>query len=322
MSEVDYTAVKNDRRQKPRPVPICIYHANCNDGFAAAWVVWDYYKAGVEMVPMSYGETLANDPIGRKVIIVDFSFPRDYLKHIAERAERVVLLDHHATAIENLSGLTLEEDNIELVLDKERSGAMLAWDYFHSLPAPSLIEHIQDRDLWKFAYSNTKAIHAGLSLYPKDFHVWDEFMTSDAAFSVLLTEGNMILQAQEANVQAILEVSKGMTMEIGDYIVPAANCPGFLASDVGNLLSVGSPFSVTYYDSAKGRHYSLRSDSKSSSSVDVSKVAEAYGGGGHKHAAGFTLSLNIQKAVEIVALQQIRKMESTKEDNNEPERIG
>jgi nanoRNase/pAp phosphatase (c-di-AMP/oligoRNAs hydrolase) len=58
------------------------------------------------------------------------------------------------------------------------------------------------------------------------------------------------------------------------------------ASDAGNILSEGRAFAATYYDTDKSRVFSLRS---SKGGVDVGEVAKLFGGGGHKHAAGFSV---------------------------------
>lgn len=46
-------------------------------------------------------------------------------------AKRVVVLDHHKTAYEQLQGVELPP-NVELHMDMHRSGAMIALDYFTS----------------------------------------------------------------------------------------------------------------------------------------------------------------------------------------------
>jgi len=77
-------------------------------------------------------------------------------------------------------------------------------------------------------------------------------------------------------------------MTIGGYDVPVANLPYIFASEGGNILCRGEPFSASYFDAADGtRSFSLRSDKDDPNAVDVSQVALAFGGGGHKNAAGF-----------------------------------
>lgn len=50
----------------------------------------------------------------------------------------------------------------------------------------------------------------------------------------------------------------------------------------------GEPFAACYMDDPSGRTFSLRS---AEDGVDVSEIAKRYGGGGHKHAAGFKVAI-------------------------------
>ena len=67
------------------------------------------------------------------------------------------------------------------------------------------------------------------------------------------------------------------------------NCPGAIASDLLGLLAKGCPFAAGYQDVGTKRNWSLRSTDEG---VDVSKIAEKLGGGGHRNAAGFSITLD------------------------------
>ena len=64
---------------------ICIYHANCADGFTAAWAVRQALGSGVEFVPAGYGDE-PPDVDDADVVIVDFSYPRAVLERMAKWA--------------------------------------------------------------------------------------------------------------------------------------------------------------------------------------------------------------------------------------------
>jgi nanoRNase/pAp phosphatase (c-di-AMP/oligoRNAs hydrolase) len=58
-----------------------------------------------------------------------------------------------------------------------------------------------------------------------------------------------------------------------------------LFSEVAGELAKDRPFGACYFDRADGkRQWSLRSRN---GGVDVSEIAKAHGGGGHRNAAGF-----------------------------------
>ncbi len=259
---------------------ICIYHKDCSDGFGAAWVVNKALNGFVELHPASYGD---EPPCvrGRDVVMVDFSYKRDVIDEMARQCKSLLILDHHKTAEADLDGV-FDHPKVSGVFDMDRSGAMLAWDwYYHTIP-PMLIRHIQDRDLWRFDLPCTREVMASVFSYPQEIEIWNKLMREDQQ-GALYREGFAILRAHDENLRQSVEASKRRTF-IGDYEVPVANVPYYMASDAGHMLCEGEPFAATYYDAPDGRHYSLRS---APDGIDVSKVAEKFGGGGHKHAAGF-----------------------------------
>ncbi len=293
--------------------PLCIYHANCADGFGAAWVVRKFYGADrVDFHAGTYGEA-PPDVSGREVVIVDFSYKRPVLMQMAESAKCVLVLDHHKSAAEDLAGLPIPphghpdhpelggwmpDSGIAALFDMERSGAGLAWDYyFPSVPRPALIDHLEDRDLWRFALPGTREIQAAVFSYPYDFNVWDELAAM--APLGLRSDGRAIERKHLKDVAELVSIMM-RPLRIGGYIVPAANIPYTMASDAGHLMcepfddgihgSVIPPFAACYWDTPKGRVFSLRS--RAPDGADVSAIARKYGGGGHKHAAGFTAPLN------------------------------
>lgn len=275
---------------------LCIYHSNCTDGFGAAWAVRRALGEGVEFYPGQYGEA-PPDVFGRDVVIVDFSYKRDVLLEMAQTARRITILDHHKSAAEDLMGIDNIAPKITVVFDMDRSGAGLTWDYFHrDTPRPELINHIEDRDLWRFNLPGTKAVAACLFSYPYDFDVWDKLMSTP--IEELALEGEAILRKQEKDIERLIESSTSR-MSIVGYDVPCVNTALYI-SEIGNILSKGEPFAVCYYDTATRRHYSLRS---SENGLDVSEIAKHFGGGGHRAAAGFSITheaLNSMIAIGVL----------------------
>ena len=81
--------------------PLVIYHANCTDGFGAAFAAWLKLGDEAEYLPMEYGRVPLHIPTtcaDREVYILDFSFPRITMDAIFMYAKRVVWLDHHRSS--------------------------------------------------------------------------------------------------------------------------------------------------------------------------------------------------------------------------------
>jgi len=273
--------------KNPFKKPLCIYHANCSDGFGAACIVNKAIPDGVELYPASHGDA-PPDVTGRNVVMVDFSYPRQEITAMAKKCEYMLILDHHKTAETALKGI-FEDDKIDGMFDMERSGCMMAWEWFFpDQKAPALVEHIQDRDLWRFHLQGTDAVMAAVFSYPQNIGTWSVLMRPDA-LDGLNRDGAAILRAHNKNIKDVTNIPT-RRMKFQGYDVPVANVPFYMASDVGNALSLDEFFAGTYYDSLEGRHFSLRSQS---GGADVSQIAEEYGGGGHEHAAGFLAKFDV-----------------------------
>lgn len=290
---------------------LCIYHGNCADGFGAAWAVRKALGAdAADFHAGHYGEK-APDVTGRKVVMVDFSYKRAVLEDMGRAAQSILILDHHKTAAEDLAGLPppplppqgmhdargcLPDAGIYAEFDMDRSGATMAWDHFHFARCPQLIRHIEDRDLWRFKMAGTREIQAAVFSYPYDFDVWSDLIESRNPES-LRAEGRAIERKHHKDIAELVGVSK-RRMVIGGHNVPVANLPYTLTSDAGNLMAEGEPFACCYMDTPKGRVFSLRSKDNG---LDVSEIAKAYGGGGHKNAAGFQMPFDQLAQFEIPA---------------------
>lgn len=279
-----------------------LYHANCTDGSGAALAAWmklgDELDTGeeVEYIPVQYGSP---PPVFsmETIYILDFSYPRDVLLEMGRTAERIVVIDHHRTAEADLREEFPREHNgmpvcrIERVFDMEKSGAVLAWEYFHpNDPVPYLLKLIQDRDLWRWEFADTKYTLKGLQIYP-DWREWDKWTGEQVFLNSLYQGGQSINRFLEIETKKIIKIEPIEWRITGDTI-PIYNLPGFMISDTLHMALEkypDAPYAVAYFDLPDKRVYSLRS--RQSSDIDVSAIAKEHGGGGHKHAAGFTVPM-------------------------------
>lgn len=267
------------------PRPLVLYHADCTDGFGAAFAAWCRYGDDAEYRAVSYGEALpASAYAGRVVEIFDFSFGPKFVESISTHAESVTLLDHHKSAADAFAGWR-PPANVRVAFDMERSGAVLAWKhYFPDREPPLLLQYVEDRDLWRWAIADSRAYNAALRLYVHDFDVWNGL----AARPVyeMVAEGEIVLRYQELVVAEIAR--RQVPIRVGPYQVPAV-CAPILQSEIGHRLADREPFAVVWYPRRLGGlQLSLRSriGEEQTLAVDVSKVAEFFGGGGHPGAAG------------------------------------
>ena len=280
---------------------IVVYHANCRDGFAAAWAIRTVYPSAT-FIAGNYGKPLEGFPFaGQDVIFADFSLPRLDMLEIAAMADTLRVFDHHKTAEEALRDFPVSS-GVKIVFDMERSGAGISWDELHSPvgfghldpPRPWFIDYVEDRDLWRFALPDSKAINAYLGTLKYDFSVWDALCRFTAA------EANAAGQAVEAKVAAYVEEVGKNSYRATDFAgrtLQIVNAPQVDVSELLADLLERNPsvdYSVGWWRRADGRfQYGLRS--RPGSDVDVSAIAKDNGGGGHKHAAGFHAPILLEK---------------------------
>jgi len=271
--------------------PVVLYHAGCWDGFCAAWVLRKKWPEA-EFKPVRYGEA-PPDVTGRVVFVVDFSYPVEQMRGLCAQARSVTLLDHHKTALPLLKELD-DVRNLSMTIEMDKSGGRLAWEFIGRPGGaegwvPWLIGYTEDRDLWRWALPDSRAINACLRSYPLDMEVWDELDQSGHGSFV---EGGKAILRREA--QIIDEhVKHARVVVIAGHQVLAVNAT-VLFSEIAGKLARHRPFGVAYFIRQDCRaQYSLRS--RGDGGVDVSKVAKLFGGGGHEHAAGFESDIVIKK---------------------------
>ena len=261
-----------------------IYHADCRDGFGAAWAAWTVLgDETARYTPAHYGDQIPDtDPEGW-LYILDFSYPLAQMQTLLARHRgKVALLDHHQTAMDELDGRIAGAH-----FDMERSGAAMAWEYFHPQePVPEILLYVQDRDLWDWKLPHSKEINEALAQTEPDFHVWSA-----------LTIPELRRQGNELRAPAIEQIQRNLasasTSDVLGHAVPSVETDQLVSDTAHELLQLNpdAPFAAVYHHTTQNGEpvtkFSLRSRK---GGTDVSAIARVLGGGGHVNAAGFTVA--------------------------------
>lgn len=265
---------------------IGIYHANCTDGLTAAWIFRLQFGHDVETHAAQYG-TEPPDVRGRCVYIMDFTYPREVMGHIARTAKSLVVLDHHKTAKSALRDLCPELGTVNIVFDMNRSGARLTWDWFRpGEDPPWLVRYVEDRDLWRWALPHSREVSAGIEAWSRTFESWDAL--SRLSPEQLAADGAIIERYRHRCIESATTLAREVLIG-GSWVLAANSSEMRFASDVAHELAADRPFGATWWLRNDGIvQFSLRSRPDG---VDVSEIARGYGGGGHRHAAGFQMDL-------------------------------
>ena len=259
--------------------PTVLYHAYCADGFGAAWAAWHKLGDNADYLGVRHGNPPPKLPDGAEVYILDFCYPRDVIVKMRERFKALTIIDHHHTAATALEGLEYA------IFDNEKSGAVLAWEFFNARrPVPELLRYVMDNDLWLHRLPRSREVFAGLNAHRMDFRVWSELDVTK-----LGDEGEPILRYKSRQVELLCDQVRFETL--AGYRVPVVNATVF-GSEVGAELlkrHPDAPFAVIYFDRGDGiRQWSLRSREN----FDVSRIAQQFQNGGHRQAAGFETKLD------------------------------
>jgi len=270
-----YMASTHSRQHFPESPTVVLYHAECADGFGAAWALWRQFPAA-RFLPVKHGNPPPPDLQDQRVVIVDFSYARETLETMAERASALLVLDHHITAEKALAGLPYA------YFDLKKSGAVLAWEWAHDHPVPWLLDYIQDKDLWTWALPLSREINAAIASHPFEFQTWNHFTQKE-----LEQDGRAILRYEHELVSKL--AGQAVLVEFQGATVPSVQS-AILTSQIGERLSTDAPFCLIWHDRDGRRYYSMRSREDG---TDVGAIAASFAGGGHTHAAGFSVPLGL-----------------------------
>lgn len=260
-------------------VTMVIYHGSgCKDGFAAATVVHTIRQDMARYIAANHGDAPPN-VTGHNVLIVDFSYKREVLEQLRLQANKILVLDHHKTAEQDLRDLDYA------VFDMDRSGARLAWDYAYGLSGvPGPINYIQDRDLWTWKLPNSREFSAGLDQLPQTFEAYTELFEQDSVFMDCIKVGKVLIQNENRVIDRTLQSASYLPLRVGCIAHVNTN---YLMSEVGAKLALQDvQFSLVYFYQGDKKCFlcSLRSKR---GGADVSVIAKKLGGGGNVNASGF-----------------------------------
>ena len=277
---------KRQADRRPTKDIVVLYHADCTDGFSAAWSAWRKMGDKADYIGIDPGTKPIKGLLNKEIYMVDLVYPAQYIGELIEKNKKFVAIDHHISNKEVFK--LIPGDSI---FDVSHSGASLAWKYFHPKEkVPRFIEHVEDMDLWRFKLPRTKEIIAYLDTHDLTFESWNEVsegLKDRSKYKEFVRTGTLLLDYQDKLIERIISNHAERVNFLGHKIL-AVNSPVF-NSQIANILYERFllPLGIVWVYERNGNiHVSLRSDGK----TDVSLLAGKFkGGGGHKGSAGFTL---------------------------------
>ncbi len=324
---------------------VSFYHADCVDGIAAHLALihplaLSTPKATVNHRPedvagysFHYKKSndfylkYANAVNDADLYILDFSFPLEVTEAFIQRANKVVMVDHHEYTPEYWEGLNglLKKypDKFVVIYDQDYSGAVLTWEYLYNT-VPTAIRLVGDRDTFKFHYPNTKDFFAGLMSYkmPNEVtsmltHLINEELKDQpprnlngvvARGSVLHDYANSLYNTVTNESLMLHDLTwRGKTLQTFSVNVPHCMASDLLdrelrltlaardidydkLEDLDNIGSMVPTFGIGWFVREDGIFkFSVRGKAHPTHQLLPRDLAIVLGGGGHPKAAGFTI---------------------------------
>ena len=261
---------------------IVLYHANCPDGFGGAYAAWKKFGDSAEYRAMGYGDSAPTDLAGANVFFIDFCYEQERMDAVKAIAASLTVLDHHEGVEEVSTSMPA------FVYDANRSGATIAWSFFHpDQPVPRLLKIVEDDDLFRFQLPETKAMLSYLAVKPFSFAFWDSLahdLDDPAHAEALLAKVRVYREYFDLLIEQSVERAKLVEFEGHRVYVGQTHPMKPMVSALGNALArKQGPFGLVVQIRTEGIAVSMRGDG----SLDLLPIAQKHGGNGHPFSCAF-----------------------------------
>jgi oligoribonuclease NrnB/cAMP/cGMP phosphodiesterase (DHH superfamily) len=272
-----------------------IIHHNDHDGRAAAAIVL-HLHLGAVCIEMDYTKVLDIESVeaGEAVVIVDFSLKPEVMFKLLDRTSNVTWIDHHVTAkdypYQHVAGLR------DFTV-KGRSGCELTWMYYHpTVDMPWALRLLGDYDAWRMNLApQCLKFYEGLKLEDtsSESAIWptilDDSKTAHERVDIIVAQGTTTMKYRDnyCTRSRNLFGYECVLKEFEYLTCYAMNVEGFGSQAYGPLMKVYD-VCIAYVSDGNKTTVSLYSEKPH---IDVGAIAKAFGGGGHKGAAGFVVDM-------------------------------
>lgn len=269
----------------PNSIDLILFHADCSDGFAAAWAAWKVLGNKASYIPAYHGQP-PPDVKNKNVIICDFSYDLKTTKQLIKDAASFTMRDHHKSAMIMLESIA-KPDWFQL----DHSGAILSWEFFHpGSPAPRFLKFIENRDQgWRPYVEYSKEFSLAFDMTPMDFASYDKMLNASYVDDCIKRGASILPYAESAIDKACLTAIR---KKLAGYDALIVNSSHWI-SEIGMKLAPDCDVAVVWYWSHKNKYakVSLRSFRPT---VDCGVIAKKFGGGGNSSIAGFEFADHIE----------------------------
>lgn len=278
---------------------ICIYHSRDFDGWCSAAIIASKYPEA-QLIGYDYGEAYPSIPDDVPLIVVDVSFPMEFMKQLAtSRDNQLMWIDHHVSAIKEYKKFIKEkEDFCVSYINDELAACELSWEAFYrDVEMPKAVRLLGSYDTFRNYGSEeweneTLPFQYGMrSLFSSPEEFDKRLLANDEAAMYLIDEiidqGKIILRYVRKTEDDIC-MRKAFEAEFDGYKVICLNKASF------NSLTFRRRYDPDKHDLMMGFHHNGEYWSvtiyTTHEHVNCTEIAAKFGGGGHRKASGFSVS--------------------------------
>jgi len=261
----------------------CFYHKSDLDGLCSAAIVKQRFPY-CDMLGVDYNDSLMKYAVKKeeRIIVVDFSFEPEEMLWLHSMC-RLTWIDHHKSSIKNV------HKTIPGVRKTGTAACELAWAYYNKQkPVPEGVALLGKYDVWNHTDPRVLPFQYGIRAINKTLphsRIWGTILGEDTRYIEAICRNGVAIYKYQQKQNEEYAKSMAYATDFEEYkaiVINGALMNSLIFDSVYNAErhDIMILFSVT----KNGFKYSLYSKNPN---IDVSKIAEAYGGGGHEHAAGF-----------------------------------
>ncbi len=283
-----------------------LFHSDA-DGRFAGYAAWNYFRLQKKLDDVKFYEVQYGKPFplvvedltkADEIYILDFSYKRPVLDPVFAKVGKLIVLDHHESAQDNLAGTPYG------FFDITKSGALLAWEHFFpGEPAPLACTLVNDRDLWLWQYEpHTSAFEAWLN-YDRvgcNWEKWHELSTRRVAMDQALEKGLLLHKSNQSILNSFIKNPDNYHISAAHlaqlpynhikkirYAVYNGN--QVLIPELAQAFYTTKEIDATIDWRCRGKVVTFSVRSPNPDVFSAKEFCEFYGGGGHKAAAGFSM---------------------------------
>jgi len=294
-----------------------VYHYPCLDGAYACLCASLYFTKKFpsvvqRFVPFRVNDDSERDFTGEPLVIFLDILPKAVLEAAMRQAELVVVVDHHLTNQKTLEEYKDEGEfpaNLFVQFDLEFSAAKLAYIRYESVIQNDqlriAVDYVEDYDLWRWGLPDTEAVICYMqdSFRKLDYNQNPETLSLLASVDIEQARrlGERLHKARKMEIAAELERGPKLIQFPGyRKCLGLVTRKSHLKSHLGNELAILSQAQghlgvgmVARRNYEGDYEVSVRAIGDD---VDVSRICEIYGGGGHAKAAGMRVDEQVFKS--------------------------